>query len=59
MDGGDSRVDSPSATVCVAWAAFKSNGQPMPSYIGRARKYFTVSCRLGDTNLRRSAGLAF
>ena len=49
----------PSQTVAVAWSAFKANGQPMPGYIGRERKFFTVSCTFGDTNGRRSAGLAF
>jgi hypothetical protein len=50
---------APYETRRLDWEAFQFNGRPMPSYVGLGRKYFTVSCVVGDGGDRRSAGLAF
>ena len=47
----------PYATATAPWTRFRARGQPMPGYVGLGRKYFTVSCMVGQS--RRSAGLSF
>jgi hypothetical protein len=47
----------PYETRRIDWSDFNLAGKPMPAYVGLNRKYFTVSCLVGDT--RRSAGLSF
>ena len=49
----------PMQTININWSRFMAAGQAMPAYIGRDRKYFTVSCWLDNTKQRRSAGMSF
>lgn len=51
---------APMQTTSIPWSAFTAKGQPMPPYVGRERKYFTVSCVVDNVSKeRRSAGLSF